>query len=132
MNKKHSFNSEGPLMEMGVESLELSELQYLLEKKLEVKIDPNFFFKYGTPKAIAIYFKGETPVKHKEISEKMPKIAQPEPKAKETDSGFSAAELENGMAIIGMGCRFPGANDYNQYWPNIELGVNSKRFYIIY
>ncbi len=28
----------------------------------------------------------------------MPKIAQPEPKAKETDSGFSAAELENGMA----------------------------------
>ena len=55
----------------------------------------------------------------------MPKITQPEPKAKKTDSGFSAAELENGIAIIGMACRFPGANDYNQYWQNIELGVNS-------
>ena len=55
----------------------------------------------------------------------MPKIAQPEPKAKETDSGFSAAELENGMAIIGMACRFPGANDYNQYWQNLELGISS-------
>ena len=29
------------------------------------------------------------------------------------------------MAIIGMACRFPGANDYNQYWQNLELGVNS-------
>ena len=55
----------------------------------------------------------------------MPKIAQPEPKAEKTDSGFSAAELENGIAIIGMACRFPGANDYNQYWQNLELGVNS-------
>ncbi|MEB3341934.1 SDR family NAD(P)-dependent oxidoreductase [Okeania sp.] len=28
-------------------------------------------------------------------------------------------------AIIGIACRFPGANDYNQFWENIEAGVNS-------
>ncbi|NES77487.1 MULTISPECIES: beta-ketoacyl synthase N-terminal-like domain-containing protein [unclassified Okeania] len=29
------------------------------------------------------------------------------------------------IAIIGMACRFPGANDYKQFWQNLELGVNS-------
>ncbi len=29
------------------------------------------------------------------------------------------------IAIIGMACRFPGANDHNQFWQNLELGVNS-------
>jgi len=28
-------------------------------------------------------------------------------------------------AIVGMACRFPGANDYNQFWQNLEKGVNS-------
>ncbi|MBP0042085.1 MAG: acyltransferase domain-containing protein, partial [Roseofilum sp. SBFL] len=36
-------------------------------------------------------------------------------------------EQKNGadIAIIGMACRFPGADDYNQYWENLEKGVNS-------
>ncbi|MGB8690435.1 MAG: beta-ketoacyl synthase N-terminal-like domain-containing protein [Microcoleus sp.] len=29
------------------------------------------------------------------------------------------------IAIIGMACRFPGANDYEQFWRNLEAGVNS-------
>ena len=28
-------------------------------------------------------------------------------------------------AIVGIACRFPGANDYNQFWQNLEQGVNS-------
>ncbi|NEP48073.1 MAG: GNAT family N-acetyltransferase, partial [Moorea sp. SIO3C2] len=126
MNKKHSFDSERPLMEMGIESLELLELKYLLEKKLGVKIEPNFFFKYGNPKAIASYFKGETPVKHRKISELLPKIPQPEPKNQKTDSDFSAAQLENGIAIIGMACRFPGDADSPQkYWSLLRDGIDA-------
>jgi acyl transferase domain-containing protein len=29
------------------------------------------------------------------------------------------------IAIIGMACRFPEADDYNQYWSNLERGINS-------
>ncbi|MDJ1175534.1 type I polyketide synthase [Roseofilum capinflatum] len=29
------------------------------------------------------------------------------------------------IAVIGMSCRFPGANDYNQFWRNLEKGINS-------
>ncbi|HEX7057815.1 MAG TPA: beta-ketoacyl synthase N-terminal-like domain-containing protein [Bacilli bacterium] len=31
------------------------------------------------------------------------------------------------IAIVGMACRFPGANDYRQYWDNLAKGVNSIR-----
>ncbi|MEH1773539.1 type I polyketide synthase [Nostoc sp.] len=29
------------------------------------------------------------------------------------------------IAIIGIGCRFPGANNYNEFWESLEKGVNS-------
>ncbi len=29
------------------------------------------------------------------------------------------------FAIIGIGCRFPGANNYEEFWLNLEAGVNS-------
>lgn len=29
------------------------------------------------------------------------------------------------VAIIGMECRFPGANNYNQFWTNLEKGIDS-------
>ncbi|MGD9187374.1 MAG: SDR family NAD(P)-dependent oxidoreductase [Desulfobacteraceae bacterium] len=31
------------------------------------------------------------------------------------------------IAIIGMACRFPGADNYHQYWYNLEHGINSIR-----
>ncbi|MEG5059109.1 beta-ketoacyl synthase N-terminal-like domain-containing protein [Microcoleus sp. A2-C5] len=38
----------------------------------------------------------------------------------ETEQNHSEA-----IAIIGMACRFPGANDYERFWLNLEAGVNS-------
>ncbi|NEQ72612.1 MAG: SDR family NAD(P)-dependent oxidoreductase [Okeania sp. SIO2C9] len=29
------------------------------------------------------------------------------------------------IAIIGIACRLPGAKDYNEYWQNLEQGINS-------
>jgi len=31
------------------------------------------------------------------------------------------------IAIIGIACRYPGANDYQQFWENLSQGVNSIR-----
>lgn len=31
------------------------------------------------------------------------------------------------IAIIGMACRFPGADNYHQFWYNLEHGINSIR-----
>ncbi|MEH2166040.1 MAG: polyketide synthase [Nostoc sp.] len=29
------------------------------------------------------------------------------------------------IAIIGIACRFPGANNYHQFWRNLQQGINS-------
>lgn len=39
------------------------------------------------------------------------------------DNGGGAADI----AIIGMACRFPGADNYHQFWYNLEHGINSIR-----
>ena len=33
------------------------------------------------------------------------------------------------IAIVGMACRFPGANTPEQFWHNLESGVESVKFY---
>ncbi|NET44014.1 type I polyketide synthase [Okeania sp. SIO2B3] len=129
MNPKFSLDSSRALMEMGIESLELLELKYLLEKKLEVEIEPNFFFKYGTVEAIASYFKGETPVTQKQNFQLLP-----EQTALDTISFSSKeemlikrpiGELENGIAIIGIACRFPGGADNPQkFWSLLRDGID--------
>lgn len=40
-------------------------------------------------------------------------------------SSENTAKSEEAIAIIGIACRFPGANDYQQFWANLEQGVNS-------
>ncbi len=34
-------------------------------------------------------------------------------------------EEKQDIAIVGMACRFPGANNYEEYWHNLVKGVNS-------
>jgi acyl transferase domain-containing protein/NAD(P)-dependent dehydrogenase (short-subunit alcohol dehydrogenase family) len=34
---------------------------------------------------------------------------------------------DSDIAIIGMSCKFPGANNYNEFWNNLESGINSIR-----
>jgi acyl transferase domain-containing protein len=33
----------------------------------------------------------------------------------------------NDFAIIGVACRFPDANNYQQYWQNLCEGINSVK-----
>ena len=36
---------------------------------------------------------------------------------------------ENAIAVIGMDCRFPGANDTRQFWKNLVSGTESITFF---
>src|SRR5215467_9247919 len=38
-------------------------------------------------------------------------------------------EHTQGVAIIGMACRFPGANNVEEYWRNLREGVESITFF---
>jgi acyl transferase domain-containing protein len=43
------------------------------------------------------------------------------------DNAAAGRREDGDIAIIGMACRFPGADDYNQYWANLSEGLSSVR-----
>ncbi|MCV9992539.1 beta-ketoacyl synthase N-terminal-like domain-containing protein, partial [Burkholderia pseudomallei] len=56
----------------------------------------------------------------------------PEPAGDATaapDASPPVASANGGVAIVGIGCRLPGANDWRAYWQNLVDGVESIRFF---
>ncbi len=54
-------------------------------------------------------------------------FSQPQVEVEDNSTQTKDREQNQGeaIAIIGMACHFPEANDYQQFWRNLETGVNS-------
>lgn len=52
LDEEKHYDPNQSLLELGFDSLQLLELQTLLEHRLFIKLDANFFFRYTTPTAI--------------------------------------------------------------------------------
>src|SRR5262249_26210156 len=58
------------------------------------------------------------------------KARQKLPVSSQSGSGLSYPEYyASSVAIIGISCRLPGAEDYRQFWRNLVAGEESVRFY---
>jgi len=119
-----AFAPKRPLMEMGLDSLELLELRALLSQRLGVELEPTFFFQYGTKDAIARYFKG---TEGEDVRTALPNLDEPENSGENnSDSSEVIDNSEDLIAIIGMSCRFPGGvNNPAQYWSVLRNGINA-------
>lgn len=119
-----AFVRSRPLMEMGLDSLELLELRALMSQRLGVELEPTFFFQYGTNDALARYFKG---TEGSDIRTALPNLDEPE-NSDENNSDLSSVidNSEDLIAIIGMSCRFPGCvNNPAEYWSVLRNGINA-------
>jgi amino acid adenylation domain-containing protein len=55
---------------------------------------------------------------------------QPAPSQSAAEGQMPAsAEVPEGIAVIGMACRFPGANSGDQFWENLRQGIESIRVF---
>ncbi|MEG4395134.1 non-ribosomal peptide synthetase/type I polyketide synthase [Microcoleus sp. BROC3] len=119
-----AFARSRPLMEMGLDSLELLELRALMSQRLGVELEPTFFFQYGTYDAIARYFKG---TEGEDV--RTPLLNLDEQKSEggyDSDLSEDIDNSEDLIAIIGMSCRFPGGvNSPAQYWSVLRHGINA-------
>ncbi len=153
--QRAAFSSKRPLMEMGLDSLDILELRLRLNQRFGVQLEAMFFFQHSTPEAISNYF-ASSPMKpssadfipgvwHGEESGGTPPTPSAAParrssqqsatvakkstfsKAKEPSKASQSTSLpENGVAIIGMACRFPnGANSLDEYWSQLRDGVDA-------
>ncbi len=97
--------------ELGGNSVLLIQLQHELETEFQQKIAVADLFQYPTIAAQTNYFKQQT----------SPNLKLEINKPKITTTGE--------IAVIGMSCRFPGAENIEQFWHNLCNGVESITFF---
>ena len=96
-----------PLAVYGLNSIKAVSIATELEEWLGISVVSAIVYDYPSIKALAGFLRGKTPQLNSSAFVSNSQAA--------TDT----------VAIIGIGCKFPGANNYQQFWQNLEQGINS-------
>ncbi|MFI9276283.1 type I polyketide synthase, partial [Kitasatospora sp. NPDC052896] len=109
------IDPESSFKELGFDSLTAVELRNTLNKAVGLRLPATLTFDYPTPAAIARYLHGE-------LLSSAPQRGPARPAAKR--SGRSGDEEP--IAIVGMGCRFPGGADTPEnLWNLVASGTDA-------
>lgn len=120
--------------DMGLDSLDLTELRAMINRLLDTRLDAAIFFRFSTPESIINYLNSiknpsiQTPVQTSELKETVIN-SRPEPPTP-TNAGqinspkaapqYTADDYQagaNDIALVGISCRFPqGINDKDSFW----------------
>jgi len=98
--------------DLGGNSLKIMEMNVLLSKEFKKEIPAAKLFEHTTIRSLAQYLR-ET----KEVENPIKTV-----KRKHTQKGTGE------IAVIGMSCRFPGANNIEEYWNLLEAGKETISF----
>lgn len=96
------------LFEIGGNSLLLPKLQFKIKKDIGIEIELQDFLKYPNIESLS-----------KMISKKKNNV----------NNCVSGPKYNNKIAIIGVSCRFPEANSFNEYQSNLKNGKESVSFF---
>lgn len=121
--------------EIGVDSIVLVGVIERLEEELKISIDPALFFEFATIGTLAVHIL-EIISSHLEVAQvrkKYKNIIDVEQRDKrELCDNISAKSKINEknrddsrIAVIGIGCNFPGAKNKSEFWKNLEKGISS-------
>lgn len=113
INDRETILLKKPLQEMGMDSLMAMELRNRLMKQIGVSLPVTLLFDYPTIDALSGYFLFD-----------VLKLDQAE--AKKDVPVALVQEKDEPIAIIGMGCRFPGGvKDPDSYWTLLKNGTDA-------
>jgi acyl-CoA synthetase (AMP-forming)/AMP-acid ligase II/3-oxoacyl-(acyl-carrier-protein) synthase/acyl carrier protein len=96
---------EEPFATLGLDSVQAVRLSADLEDWLEVKLSPTVIYDYPNIVSLASYLAQES---SEEVQETVIKPA-----------------MNSDIAIVGMGCRFPGANNPQEFWQLLRDGKDA-------
>ncbi|MFN6560832.1 MAG: amino acid adenylation domain-containing protein [Nostoc sp. ChiSLP01] len=106
----HEIDICEPLAQYGLSSLAAVRISGKLQEWLERELSPSLLYDYPTIQALAQYLAGAVPVS----LDLVPSQVIPD-SYKENDA----------IAIVGMGCRFPKANNPDDFWQLLRNGVDA-------
>jgi acyl-CoA synthetase (AMP-forming)/AMP-acid ligase II/3-oxoacyl-(acyl-carrier-protein) synthase/acyl carrier protein len=105
---------------LGLDSLEIVALSGELASRLGEELSPTLVYDYPTIRLFSEKIAGK-PVSQPILKELPAVVAEASP----TASNAPAAVPEQDIAIVGMACRFPGADSVDAYWRLLEAGANA-------
>lgn len=119
------LGEETPFGDFGVDSILLAELVKKVEERVGYKLDPSVFMEYPTLNQLSQYLDksvAEEPGTTTAFTE-----ASLLPKMLSDDSTFEQADISTPqkIAVIGVACHFPGAQDKESFWKNLAAGKSS-------
>jgi len=112
------YSAQRPLMEMGLDSIELVELKSLMGRRFGIKLSPAFLFEHETQKRMTAALAAMIP------GERLRELSPQEPP--EVQTAAQEPSVEDAIAVVGMACRFPGGvTSPEAFWRLLERGENA-------
>nr|WP_054750223.1 acyl carrier protein [Ruminiclostridium josui] len=113
--------------QLGVDSIILAELVKKIEKRFDIILEPSVFWEYPSINAMAGYLNN--------ICAENPEFSKAEASTEfveeaccsleeYTDENLSGASPKK-IAVVGVSCRFPGAENKDEFWSNLKSGKDS-------
>jgi acyl transferase domain-containing protein/acyl-CoA synthetase (AMP-forming)/AMP-acid ligase II/NADPH:quinone reductase-like Zn-dependent oxidoreductase/NAD(P)-dependent dehydrogenase (short-subunit alcohol dehydrogenase family)/acyl carrier protein len=99
-----------PFQRYGLDSVAAVSLTGDLETWLGRRVSPTLIYEYPSIESLALHLSNESPVALSSTP---------------MQEGAARAGVDEPIAIIGIGCRFPGAHDPQSFWQLLKDGVDA-------
>lgn len=113
---------------LGVDSIILAEMVKKIEKRLNIVLEPSVFWEYPSINAMAGYLNSICTEKP-DLSEveESPEFAEDQACCileEHTEEHINTVNPSK-IAVVGVACRFPGAENKDEFWSNLKSGKDS-------
>lgn len=132
--RANDLDPEEALSDYGMDSIMMMTMLNRLEAKYDTVIEPNTLVEHNTIRSLALFLINQGIAK-RQAAKNFPKNPPPSPEKQEASAGIFKPDYrfrtlytspglsgERKVAIIGAACRFPGSDNLEHFWDNLEHG----------